>query len=695
MSDNTVEKDFESEQQYLDKTLAAIHRLIDKSEISRDEKYTEATKLGEYLWEEQSGFDPGEYAASYHNIERHAELSNQAIRQLRKLNKALSNAYIGSITLNIDGEEETYHIGFTSVVEDFDFYVNDWRSPIASIFYNSSLGPTKFKVPDGFISCNLEQRKQIHVKDDKVLKIARTTSHITDEELQDVLRQTSTGKMQNIVYTIQEEQNEIIRNLEDKKMIVQGCAGSGKTNVALHRLAFLLYNDQYSTSNNMLILSPNDVFSNYISNVLPSLGESNALQTTFSRFAKSFVKGFDKIESYTEFVARYREHKNTEEQNKLNKFKFSNEYKEALDRFIKRKTDSYRFQEDFSISGMTIPMTYLNRMAVNLEGVPLKEKVDLLADEVYKLIKVGGVDRSVIRTKIAKEFIRPTFSPKSLYNEFLTSEEFVSAYGKPAEKLTKNLGEYPDVIGMLYLNFEMLGYPRNNLIHHLVIDEAQDYTPLQIEMLSKIFSGATMTVFGDANQTINPYFRYESLEEMKPVMGLSTKYYELNKAYRASREIMNYAKEFIGDTKVEPVREATNNPVVVKTVTRDELFFEIIKDVLDFKDKGFERICIITKNEKEARAIYEVLKGFMDNLTILTNDSKNDSDFLVAPAYLTKGLEYDAVINYNSLGDEYGEEDRHEYYVACTRAQHGLVVYNEPKIKKKVMQQPKVEKEKE
>ena len=694
MSDNAVEKDFEDEQKYLDGTLAAIHRLIDKSEVARDKRYTEATKLGEYLWEEQSGFDPGEYAESYHSIERHADLSNQAVKQLRDLYKALDNAYVGSITLDIDGEKETYHIGITSVVEDYDFYVNDWRSPIASIFYNSSLGPTQFEAPAGFISCNLEQRKQIKVKGDKVLKMTRSTSHITDEELQDVLNQTSTGKMQNIVYTIQEEQNKVIRNLKDKKMIVQGCAGSGKTSVALHRLAYLLYNDKYSNSNNMLILSPNDVFSSYISNVLPSLGESNALQTTFSRFAKSFVKGFDKIESYTEFVSRYREKENSEEQNKLNAFKFSNEYKEALDRFIKRKSDSYRFQEDFSYSGINIPMSYLNKVAENLTGVPLKEKIEILSDEIYKLIKVGGINKGVIRTKVAKEFIKPAFNPKALYNEFLTSEEFVSAYGKPAEKVSKKLGEYPDVIGILYLNFEMLGYPKNNLIHHLVIDEVQDYTPLQIEMLAKIFSGATMTVFGDANQTINPYFKYESLEEMKPVLGAGTQYVELNKAYRSSRPIMEYAKDIIGDTKIEPVREATDNPVVVKTVTRDQLFFEIIKDVLDFKDKGLERICITTKNEKEARAIYETLKGFIDNLTILTNDSKEDSSFLVAPAYMTKGLEFDAVINYNSLEDEYGEEDRYTYYVACTRAQHELVVYNEPKMKKKVMtQQPKKEEE--
>ena len=188
MGNNTIKEDFEQEQRYLDGTLAAIHRLIDKSEIAREVKYTEATKLGEYLWQEQSGFDPGEYASSYHNIERHAELSNQEIRQLRKLHKALDNAYIGSITLNIDGENETYHIGFTSVVEDFDFYVNDWRSPIASIFYNSSLGPTEFKAPDGFISCNLEQRKQIRVKDDKVLRAVRSTSHLTDEELQESMK---------------------------------------------------------------------------------------------------------------------------------------------------------------------------------------------------------------------------------------------------------------------------------------------------------------------------------------------------------------------------------------------------------------------------------------------------------------------------------------------------------------------------
>ena len=686
MSNDVLNEEFSEEQQYLDTTIDVIKKQIAAKEKVCQAGYDRATELGKYHWENLSAMDFIEKASSYETIERHATFTNDELKQLRQLKKALSNPYFGSIVLDIEGEQETYHIGITSIMEDLDFYVTDWRSPIASTFYNSRLGETKFKAPDGFISCNLKQRKQIKTEDGKVKRIIDSNIHLSDDELQEVLSKSSSSKMKNIVTTIQEEQNDVIRNLKDKKIIVQGCAGSGKTSVALHRLAYLLYNDQKSTSENMLVLSPSDVFSDYISNVLPELGENNVLQTTFSDFANAFVKGFDKIESYTEFVARYYDGLNSNEENKLNKFKFSSEYQKALDKFIKRKADAYRFRDDFSFNNQTIPVDYLNKIVEGLDNMPLYDKINELTDEVMKLYpKKTDMKKSTLRRKIALEFVKPEFNPKSLYNEFLQSDEFIEAYGKAGNKITKKVIEYPDLIGLLYLNFEMLGYPSNDLIHHLVVDEVQDYSPIQMEMISKMFSGATITALGDANQTINPYFKYDSLEEMKKTIGSTSNYMELNKAYRSSKEIMDYASDLIGDDKIEPVRESNNEPVKKIEVSRDNLFKQLVSDILDLRDKGFQRICIITKSSNEAKAIYEGLKGFIDEIEVLTPDSQNEPDFLVSPSYMAKGLEFDAVINYNSIDNPYEEEDKYLYYVACTRAQHDLVLYNEPKKLEKVM----------
>ena len=194
-----------------------------------------------------------------------------------------------------------------------------------------------------------------------------------------------------------------------------------------------------------------------------------------------------------------------------------------------------------------------------------------------------------------------------------------------------------------------------------------------------MFNGATITALGDANQTVNPYHKYDSLEEMKKELGRTAKYMELNKAYRSSPEIVEYAKEIIGDDKIEAVRNKTGNPVIIKDVDKKELFSTLVKDILDYKKQGFDRICVVTKSDKEAKAIFEGLKDSVDNLCVLCDSEDTNDKLLIAPSYNAKGLEFDAVICYNDYDNTYKEDERYLYYVVITRAQHSLTVYNEPK----------------
>ena len=673
----------DDEQEYLDSTLEVISEEIKHQEASCEKGLDYVRELSKYHWQNYSEMDRVEDASTRYDVNFCASITNEELNRLRKLRKAYENPYFGKICLNFNGSKEEVYVGIVQIMDEMDLVVTDWRSPIASLFYNSRLGNTSYKAPIGMVSCNLEQRKQIKIEDGKIDRIIDSDVFINDDELQDVLNQSSNGKMRNIVTTIQEEQNEIIRNYKDKKIVVQGCAGSGKTSVALHRLAYLLYSDKKSTSENMLIFSPSDTFSSYISNVLPELGENNVMQTTFSDFANAFVHSFEKIESFTEFVSKYYEKENDEEKNKLNLFKFSNSYKEALDNYIRKMNDSYKFKNDFSYSELTIPVDYMNKLIDNLSGrnIPLQTRIDLLTDDVFHLFKnKKKVNKDVLRKKIAKEFIKPAFDPRIAYNRFLESDEFIKAYGKKGNKLNINFLEYPDLLGLLYLNFEMMGYPNNDIIHHLVIDEAQDYTPLQIQMISKMFSGASITALGDCNQTINPYHKYSSLEEMTKMFGMSTKYIELNKAYRSSPEIMNYTNEVVNNDKIISVRDSKNIPVVSKEVSKREIFSTLISDIMKLKENGFNRICIITKSNKEAKAIYETLKDFINDINVITESVSYGENVFVSASYLAKGLEFDAVISYNDLDNPYLEEDKYLYYVACTRAQHNLLIYNEPKI---------------
>ncbi len=676
------------EQLYLDKTIDIIKKEISKQEDTCESGIENIQELSKYHWENKEAMDDIEFANNVFYINHSAILTNNQIDRLRKLRRALKNPYFGKIKVDFDDDEvESFHIGFTDIMDNYEQVVSDWRSPIATLFYNSKLGNTSYDAPMGKIDCTLLNRKQIKISHGKIEREVDSDIHLGDDELQEVLSKSSDGKMKNIVTTIQEEQNNVIRNVKDKRLIVQGCAGSGKTSVALHRLAFLLFNDKKSNSSNMLILSPSDTFSKYISNVLPDLGENNVMETTFSDFANAFINKFDKIESYTEFVSKYYDGLNNSEENKLNKFKFSPLYRDALVKFIAKETASYKFNNDIIIGDISIPSDVLNKLldSSTYKNLGLQERLDLLADDIKTLSKkYTNFNTNTIRNILGKELMKKKVDPRILYNRFLESDEFKETYGKKGNKLNKKLLNYADLSGMLYLYFEIVGYPNNNIIHHLVIDEAQDYSPIQVEMISKMFKGASITLLGDCNQTINPYHKYNSLQEMQDIIK-DSRYIELNKAYRSSPEIMNYVSKIIDDDKIIPVRNSNNKDVKVKEVSKEELYSMLVSDLMTLKENGAKRICIITKSAKESKAIFESLKDRIDNLTVI-NENNDLCDTSISPSYLAKGLEFDAVILYNDIENTYNSEDRYLYYVACTRAQHDLIIYNEPDdIKKKVL----------
>ena len=672
------------ERQNLEKVLNGISSEISKIEKSCEDGVDEVRELSKFHWESLTDMDEYEEAASMLNIDNRASDANKQFARLRHLKNVIESPYFGKINVEFDKDDkDEFYVGYLSLDDASGVQVVDWRSPISSVYYNSELGDTSYEGPFGTINCNLEGRRQLMIENKELKGIIDCSIHIDDDVLQHILAQSSNEKMKNIVRTIQEQQNEIIRTSKDKSIIVQGCAGSGKTSVGLHRIATILYNNRDTKSDNLLVFSPSNVFSEYISNVLPQFGERNAENTTFKDFAETFIKGFKKVENFTEFVARYYNGLNTSEQNRLIKFQFSNEFMEAIDEYVKRVSNEFKFNDAVTIGKESIPESYLNAILStdSYNNKSIEDKIDMLTDDLcYTLFHNQFRMRREIKRVLT--LAANKMNAKKLYNDFLSSNEFVKRFGSEHHIKGKDTISYPDAIGLLYLYFEMMGYPRNNRIHHVVIDEAQDYNPMQIKMIKKMFRGASFTVLGDANQTINPYHKYDSLQEMSKYIGKSS-YIELNKAFRSTKEIMDYTNAFIAN-KVESIRNKGNTPVNVKSVSKENLFKELVSDIKTLKEKNFDRICIITRSKKESEAIYEGLKEDIDNLTVLTEDLDSiHTNTLISPAYMAKGLEFDAVISYNDEKKPYGEEDKYLYYVACTRAQHNLIVYNEPiKIKK-------------
>ena len=683
---NIEPEQLKQEEEYLKKTLAVINELIENDDNSIKDRMAEIQEMKKYLWDNNAMLDDAEIVSGMYNVNCDVSYTNENIKKLMKLKKSLENPYFGRVDFESDGFSEPIYIGINGIAKDLNFYVFDWRTPIASLFYNYGTGPASYETPMGTISGNISLKRQYKISDEKIERCFNSDLNIDDEYLQEILANASSEKMTNIVNTIQREQNEIIRNVSDKYLIVQGIAGSGKTSVALHRIAYLLYKEKNLSSNNVLIFSPNDVFSQYISNVLPELGEDNVLQTTFSDFASAYIRDFKEIESFTQFIERYYKSDSiSEEEYKTTKYKVSNDFKSLIDNYIERYRENMSFIKPIIINGKSIKIADLNRLLkITFGKFPLSERIDRISEYIcdqnnisYK--KYGKTIREKIKT-----IVNFDLDVKKMYEDIISSDQFKECAGlkENAEfKVGKQL-KYDDLLSLMYIYFEMNGYPNNNSIRHIIIDEAQDYSLLQFYMLKKIFYTASFTVLGDIHQTINPYYIYDNLNDVNSIFENKGRYIELNKTYRSSQEIIEFTNQILGLDNVCSVRKDNAIPVTMRSVPKEQAVNQIMQDIEFMRENGIKRIAIITKNNAETLELYDKLKDQLDDINIIQQNAKAGiGNMVILPSYISKGLEFDGVIAYTDENHEYQEKDKYLFYVVCTRAQHNLTVYNQKTLK--------------
>jgi len=675
-------EELEKEKQYLKDTLKVITSLIEKSDLSIKEKMESINEMKKYIWENSSDLDEVEIATGRYNVNSDVAGTNDSIRILQKLKKSLTNPYFGRIDFERQEVTDPIYIGINGITKELDFYVYDWRSPIASIFYNYGLGNASYEAPAGLIEGNVTLKRQYKVNGDILERCFNSDLNIDDEYLQEILSNSSSDKMTNIVNTIQREQNEIIRNIIDKHLIVQGIAGSGKTSVALHRIAYLLYKEKNLTSRNVLIFSPNEVFLEYISQVLPELGENNVLQTTYSDFASSYIKDFKEIESFTSFVERfYKQEKIDEEDYQITKFKLSDEFKNILDEYIREFKNSISFKVGIKINDNDFTRKELNQLLKErYEKLPIPERLEAISEHICNSNKLSY--KKYGRTILNKlnSLLNTNLNIKDIYYKLLNSEEVKEQSGLPMNTImSKKVIRYEDLLPLMYLHFEINGYPNGRSIKHVIIDEAQDYTLLQFQMLKKIFETASFTILGDVNQTINIYYKYNNLSQVNSVFNDKARFIELSKTYRSSEEIIKYTNEILGLNNACAVRKSNEIPVLVRDIEEKEVIEQLTKDINEMKETGMKRIAIITKNNTETINLYESLKHQLEDINIVDDNGKREmSNTVILPSYISKGLEFDGVIAYSTKGNEYQEKDKYLFYVVCTRAQHSLAVYNPP-----------------
>ena len=664
-----TKKDLLLEKDKLDNTIKEIDDQINNVGENLNLGAEQLKSFQKLMWSNKQEFDQEELESFLNENDVKVMQLEKKAKHLRLLSKIRNNPYFGSITFN----DEDIYIGITSVKRDLDYLVYDWRSPICSLFYDYGVGKAQYVAPGGIEKGTISRKRQYKIEKGRLVNLFDTTVTVDDEMLQDVLSENRSDRMRNIVNTIQEEQNKVIRNVTDKYIIVQGIAGSGKTSVALHRIAFLLYRLEYLTSGNVLIFSPNNVFSEYISQVLPDLGEDNTMQTTFHEFASSFISEYYRVEPYSSFVERY--YLGKPQDNDLIRYKLSDQFAFDLVKYIRSYVKVSNFIKNLTYKKKTVPKEELNDLLHHrYRNKPLFERVELIAEKINNTYFKGkDTDYNIILKELYK-IANFKKDYKMIYKLFFSTVLFQRSYIGTYNERENNKGlkekviRYEDATAFIYIKCLLEGYPYQVAIKHVVIDEAQDYTYLQYQIIRKIFKNAGFTILGDVNQTVNPFYKYTNLNVLLTLFKDNSKYLELNKTYRSSPEIIAYANKVLGLHHVSAIRKDNHRPVVIQDIKDLKHIGKAIK----YLKSKYKSIAIITKGIEEAKVIRDSIKTIYPKISLIDIETHNfDKQLVVAPAYGVKGLEFDSVIVINNFG-----HDKNLFYVAITRAQHELIIYD-------------------
>lgn len=719
------------ELQWLDEVLAEANRQYQENCEGDEKLRADALQTQKELWEEVGPVSVSneldqlvefmEYIGTMKQQKRsHAFLE----RQKEKYQKIAASPYFGRIDFAQEGgAEKPYYIGtFNLINKDYNILVYDWRAPVSGMFYDFETGPASYECPKGVIEGMLTLKRQYKVEGGKLVYMFDSELKIDDEMLQQLLGKSADSKMKAIVTSIQREQNRAIRNEQYQNLIVQGPAGSGKTSVALHRAAYLLYKHRGEiTEKNILIFSPNGIFNDYISNVLPELGEENLMQTTFESFMHHALRSDLATESYysmMEYLFEGRERPTFAVRSASMRIKSSASFHKLLkeyatyaqadgmhfeDLYFKKKLllsaqeQAKLFSEDYAFLPFVRRLEKLkSRMQYLLkpeEDALKKQVIQTLAEEKRILDRQELLLRTSAivagETKKTREAIErlTAFDLLKKYRAFFdylvqTVPEPMRAEAEQLRAFTLEALDakqlfYEDQIALLYLKSVWGGVPKAAGVRFVIIDEAQDYTPLQYEIFRLLFGHASLTILGDENQAIHPYLNVGSYETIAQVFPKeSTLFLKLSKSYRSTYEISAFAAMLLGRDASQSIARHGEEPIMNGFSSLSELQNALMNDAAALTEQGHSSVGILTRTKKEAAELSTALRRKLRHKTILSGDEGYARGVIVMPAYLAKGLEFDAVLIYNASAKSYAYEDERLYlYTACTRALHVLRVY--------------------
>jgi DNA helicase-2/ATP-dependent DNA helicase PcrA len=623
------------------------------------------------------------------------------------LEKMIKSPYFARIDFKFDDEDEfeKIYIGRSSLRKNSyqEMYVYDWRSPIASVFYRFMTGEAFYDAPCGRVTGELNLKRQYEIKNGTLEYFFDSDVQIVDEFLRQLLSQNTTAKMKAIVETIQHEQDVVIRDMENDLLMVQGVAGSGKTSIALHRAAYLMYQGLQTklSANNIMIISPNSIFEQYISNVLPELGEDNVISSVFEDILSELLNG-RKIQSRNDFLenlivnSKYKEiSRNSIE------FKTSSFFREILDQFlidIPRQWIEFEdvyYEGKCVVSGQILKDKILGRPETPL-GIKLEQLEDYILEQIFGTGKGRGhkEEKNLIKQEIQKfikidivELYKILFSNEAYFYSLLQnsnpSQNIKNIWKYTKENLEADSLYYDDAIAIAYLYLKIYGTNKYKNIKQVVIDEAQDYYPLQYEIFNLVFSNAKFTILGDMKQTLAKKEDISFYEQIQKILNKKkSSLIMLDKSFRCTNEILNFSLKFIEQSsQIKSFNRNGDSPKVYIADNSEIFIDEIVKEIKLCQEKGFQSICLICKTEKNSTYLFNKIKHKLD-IQLIKNGSASDlQGVFILPVYMSKGLEFDTVLICDADSQNYhDEDDKNLLYVACTRALHKLSLFCENEV---------------
>ena len=678
--------------EFLPEVLGLIEKRLGEIDENIQAVRQDINSMNEYYWDNYTEMDQYGYE-DYDNqqaLKMQVNANQENWKMRRRLKRMLDAPFFGSVEFVYDGENEPedFYIGIGNFARERGALplIYDWRAPVSSLFYDYDKGEASYEAPGGRMDGEILSKWQYKIRGGKMIYEFESDVKIDDDILKQELGANSDTKLKNIVRTIQKEQNAIIRNTKDKILAIQGVAGSGKTSVALHRIAYLLYHDrEHLNSSNILILSPGDVFADYISHILPELGEENIQEMSFDLFAyHELRRNTGNQENVIKMIAADCEDKYhqiereiagvDDADQKRYEWKQSVEYVQAIEGFLIELEDRLVDFEDVEFKGIHKSAGEIMEFFYEkYTGTPLLDRMgavmEYFIDEVETIRgrNLNDEEQEIICRKFMNMYV--TRDICQIYNWFLEDYGFPALPDMPPER---RVLEYEDVYPILYLKYSLTAAGQRKNIRHLVIDEMQDYSYLQYVLLAKMFS-CNMTILGDKAQTIGGK-QQDVLTFLPKIFGKKVKRIVMNKSYRNTSEIAEYAKTTGGTKDIQYVARH-GKAVERQTIKTLEKTCKEISGKLKLGEEEYETAAILTMTEKEAEHIYEIMHKLGAEAHYINRDSAQFKKGLtVTTYYLAKGLEFDQVFIVG--GDRNNKMYQGYQYICATRALHELYVYD-------------------